>query len=242
MRTKTLLTAVAALAAGITISKAQVYSANVVGYATIPTPSASTYYLISVPFNVGVSNGANEIFNPALPDASSILVWDATIQNYITYVADSTSPSGWDDGNFNPLAGSPVLPVGQGFFLNPASANLTNTFSGAVAVNVGTSNQMVLNNASSYYLISSVVPYSGFVTNGSPSGGGANLNNLPDATSILIWDASVQNYVTYVADSTSPSGWDDGNFNPLPAPPTLGVGQSFFINLSAGPYTWTTGL
>ena len=84
MRTKTLLlTAAALLAAGITSTQAQpVYSQNVVGYASVATPGAGVNYLITVPFAIGVSNGANEIWpliggNPTLPDGSTILIWNS---------------------------------------------------------------------------------------------------------------------------------------------------------------------
>src|ERR1035438_3189483 len=48
MRTKTLLLSAAALlAAGFVSSQAQpVYSQNIVGYANVPTPLASTYYTV----------------------------------------------------------------------------------------------------------------------------------------------------------------------------------------------------
>ena len=89
------------------------------------------------------------------------------------------------------------------------------------------------------YLVGAAVPYAGSVSNGTASGGGLNLNSLPDASSVLKWNGS--GYTTYVADSGSPSGWDDASFNPLVAPPTLNVGQGFFI-IPAGNYTWQTGL
>ncbi len=232
---KTLLIAAAALAAGVISTQAQpVYSQNIVGYANVSTPNGGTY-LISAPFVTGVSNGLNEVFSPALPDASSVLIWNGV--GYDTYVADSGSSSGWDDAGFNPLTTVPTVPVGKGFFLIP-SGNVTNTFVGNIAISVGTSNNMVLPNGGTY-LVSSVVPYAGSVTNGTASGGGLNLNGVPDASSILLWNGS--SYVTYVADSGSPSGWDDAGFNPLPAPPSLVVGQGFFI-IPASSYTWTTGL
>src|SRR5271170_4448050 len=62
MRTKTLLVAVAALAATIITSEAQVYSANVVGYASVVI-TGGQYNMLANPFNSGVTNGANEVFN-----------------------------------------------------------------------------------------------------------------------------------------------------------------------------------
>jgi hypothetical protein len=242
MRTKTLLlTAAALLAAGIMTSQAQspVYSQNIVGYATVVTPASGTYYMLSIPFKIGVSNGANEIWpSGALPELSTLLTWDVPSQSYKGVLYDSTSPTLWDNGNYDPVP-APILPVGQGFLLN-LTAPATNVFAGTVAINVGTSNQMSLPNSGTYYMVGSVVPYAGSVTNGTSSGGGANLNGLPELSTVLTWDVPSQSYKGVLYDSTSPTLWDNGNYDPVPAP-TLTVGQGFFINLT-GPYTWTTGL
>jgi len=241
MRTKTLLIAVAALAVGIGSSLAQTYSQNIVGYANIPTPSSGTFYMITVPFTIGATNGANEVFVPgSLPQYSYIMLWDPGTSGYTTYIADTDSFSGWDDSGYV-ATDAPIVPVGQGFFLNPSGDNVTNVFAGTVAVNVGTSNQMILPNSGTFYLVSSVVPYNGAVTNGTASNGGLNLNGLPIYSYIMIWDPASSGYTTYIADSNSGCGWDDSGYIPLDAPPTLDVGQSFFINLTDA-YTWTVGL
>jgi len=239
---KTLLVAAAALAAGIISSQAQVYSQNVVGYANVSTPNGGTY-LVTVPFKVGVSNGANEVWpapggNPTIPDFSTLLLWNGA--GYDSFLSDSTSSSLWDDGNGNPIPNSPVLPVGQGFFLVP-SGSTTNTFAGAVAVNVGTSNNMVLANGGTY-LVAPAVPYGGSVTNGNNSTGGANLSSnggLPDFSTLLIWTGS--GYTSFLSDSGSTSLWDDGNGNPIPTAPTISVGQGFFI-VPSDNFTWKVGL
>jgi hypothetical protein len=172
------------------------------------------------------------------------LVW--TGHTYINYFSDSTSPSLWDDGNGNFLAGAPVLPVGQGFFLNPA-ASTTNTFVGTVAVNVGATNGTTYQGGVQY-LVSSVIPYGGVVTNAStPTAAGytgdgfalSSNNGLPDGSEILIWTGHT--YVNYFSDSTSPSLWDDGNGNFLSTAPSIAVGQGFFIN-PATTFTWSQGL
>lgn len=244
MRTKTLLTAAAALlAAGIVSSQAQpVYSQNVVGYASVATPgNGSVNYLISVPFVIGVSNGANEIWPSGLPDGTSILLWNPNSSSYSTVVANSGSPTGWFDPNASAVVPAPVLPVGQGFFLNPPSP-ITNVFAGTIAVNVGTSNNMVLNgNGSVNFLVGCAVPYAGSVTNGTSSGGGPNLNGLPDGTAVLIWNPANSSYSTVVANSGSPTGWFDPNASAVVPPPDIAVGGAFFLN-PPSPYTWTTGL
>ncbi len=60
MKTKTLLIAAAALAAGVISSQAQVYSANIVGYANVVCP-ASTLVLLANPLDNG-TNTANDVF------------------------------------------------------------------------------------------------------------------------------------------------------------------------------------
>jgi hypothetical protein len=241
MRTKILLSAIAALAVGVATSMAQTtYSQNIVGYANVGTPNIGQNYLITCPFKMGVSNGVNEVFSTALPDFSAVLVWDVGSQSYTTYLSDTGSASGWDDVDFNALTTLPTLPVGIGFFLNPSAA-ITNTFAGTIAVNVGTSNKMELTSVGQNYLVACAVPYAGVVTNGTVSGGGPNLNALPDFSALLVWDVESQSYTTSLSDTGSGSGWDDVDFNALPAPPSISVGQGFFINPSEA-YTWTTGL
>jgi len=251
MRTKTLLlTAAALLAAGITSTQAQpVYSQNVVGYASVATPSPGVNYLITIPFAIGVSNGANEVWpvtggNPTLPDGSTVLIWNSANSSYATFYSDSQgSASGWDDIN-GPIPYSPKLPVGQGFFLSPATP-YTNTFAGTVAVNVGTSNKMSLPSPGVNYLVGCPVPYAGALTNGNgvTGAGGPNLTlagGFPDGSTILIWNSANSSYTTYYSDSFSSSGYDDVN-GPIPVPPAISVGQGFFIS-PATPFIWTVGL
>jgi len=254
---KTLLMAAAALAAGVISSQAGVYSANIVGYANVVTPTAGKNYLISVPFTVGVSNGANEVFGSTLPPSTSLLLW--TGNGYQTYIYDPTDPDGlgagapvWYYGNDSTPAVIPTLPPGLGFFISP-TAPFTNTFVGSVAVSVGTSNNIVLATGGHNYLVSSPVPYAGAITNGNSSTGGLNLNNLPPSSSLLIWNGNGYNTALY--DPTDPDGlgasapnWYQGNDStPYVDPatggnvPTVTVGQGFFLSPSA-PYTWTVGL
>jgi hypothetical protein len=249
MRTKTLLlTAAALLAAGIVSSQAQspVYSQNIVGYASVPTlGSGATYYMMTVPFAIGVSNGANEIWplvngQPSLPDYSELLFWNGS--GYTAYYSDSGSSTLWDDASFDQNVPAPEIPVGQGFFLIPSS-NTTNVFAGTVAVNVGTSNSVVLSGSgATYFLVGSPVPYAGAVTNGNNSTGGANLSingGLPDYSEILVWTGS--GYTAYYSDSGSSTLWDDANFDQNVALPTISVGQGFFL-IPSSPFTWKVGL
>lgn len=241
---KTLLMAAAALAAGVISSQAGVYSQNIVGYANVPVANGGTY-MLSIPFTVGSSNGANEIWplsggNPTLPDGSELLVW--SVNKFVIYFSDSTSPSLWDDGSQSPINNAPILPVGQGFFLIPAGS-VTNTFAGAISVSVGTSNVVALANGGTYAL-ASAVPYAGSITNGNPATGTggiglSSLNGLPDGSELFIWN--VNKFDIYFSDSTSPSLWDDGSQSPINTAPSIAVGQGFFL-LPAGNWNWAVGL
>src|SRR5208283_3339438 len=171
MRTKTLLIAAAALAAGVMASSASpTYSQNVVGYNNVTLTDVGANYLLTVPFTMGASNGVNEVFPlGTLPDYTLVNIWSEPLQAYTTVQSDTSSPSGWDDASFAPLTTLPTLPVGAGFVIQPSGAASV-TFSGAVVINVGTSTNMVFTDVGSSYLVAAQVPYSGSVANGSNTG------------------------------------------------------------------------
>jgi hypothetical protein len=242
------LSAAALLAAGIVSTQAQpVYSQNVVGYANVTTGGGT--FLLTVPFAIGQSNGANEIWplmsdnvTPTIPDGSTLLIWTGT--KYVAYVSDSGSPTLWDMFDGATPTNAPILKVGQGFFLTPSAAT-TNVFAGTIAVNVGTSNLTTL--AGGTFLVAPAVPYGGSVTNGNltTGAGGPNLwspdgvQGLPDGSTMLVWTGT--KYTAYVSDSGSPTYWDmfDGA-TPTNAP-VINVGQGFFITPSAS-FAWRVGL
>src|SRR5208283_3068023 len=133
MRTKTLLIAAAALAAGILVSSAQTYSQNVVGYYNVPIP-ANSFYIVANQFNVGVSNGLNELFAGGLMSDvngntnSVVYIWQGS--SYASYqyfsaadvAADQSGSTyangaGFYDGsgNYQTVTVSPT--VGTGFFI-----------------------------------------------------------------------------------------------------------------------------
>jgi len=248
MRTKTLLLTAAALAAGLITSQAQtVYSQNVVGYANVATPLGGSYYEITVPFLIGVSNGENEVFGTNLPTGSTVSEWSVGLQAFVTQVYDTTYGPGqpvWymvDDATpTNPV----VVPVGQGILLFPNGSNVTNVFAGTVAVNVGSSNVLNLANGGSYYVVSATVPYAGVITNGTSAGGGVNLNSMPSGSTVGIWSVPAQAYVTAVYDTTYGPGsslWYMVDDATPTNPPTINVGQPMLI-FPNGAFTWTNGL
>jgi hypothetical protein len=241
---KTLLIAAAALASSVISSQAGVYSQNIVGYANIVTPTAGNNYLLTIPFTIGVSNGANEVFGTSLQGAAAftqVLLWNPNTSIFTLYQSDPGSATGWDDNNFNSVP-APILPVGAAFFFVP-TAPLTNVFAGAVAVNVGSTNSLVLPTAGDNYFVGSPIPYAGSVTNGTSTGGGLNLSfpSAFDFTQVLTWDPIASAFTLFQTDHGSVSGWDDNNFNAV-APPSLNVGEGFVIVPSAANLTWTQGL
>jgi hypothetical protein len=227
MRTKITILSAAALAAGLISSNAQVFSANIVGYANIPVKAG--YSFLVNPFSTGVTNGANEVMPiESTPnfDGSYFLTWTGTTFKYNGF--DSGS-GGWIDQNFNP-APPPVIPPGKGFFFfNPGVSNLV-TFVGTVIPNVGATNSLPI--PSGYSMVGSVVPVAGSVTN--------PVVNMPvvDGFYMLQWNGTTYVYTGF--DSGS-GGWIDANFNPA-AVPSLKIGEGFFYNNPDVPTTWKQSL
>jgi len=240
MRTKTLLLSAAALlAAGIVSSQAQaVYSQNIVGYASFSLPASFT--LMTTPFQIGVTNGANEIFGTNLPDATQIYLWNSSVGKFVIDYYDTGggfNPEPWLMSDDSTPTNPPILAPGQGFFVFP-SAPVTNTFAGVVAVAVGATNNMALTAA--FNFVGSVIPAGGGVTNSL-----INLTGMPDASQVYIWNQTTGKYIIDYYDT-------GGGFNPPPywymsddsTPtnvPSLTVGQGMFIFPSA-PYTWSETL
>jgi hypothetical protein len=168
MRTKTLLIAAAALVAATVSSEAQVYSANVVGYANVVLPGHGATVLIANPFDDGNGNHLSNILSAPIPGGLS--------QSKIFYysgglISVNKTATGW---------GSDVqLPPGNGFYVQNGKpgANapaLTNTFVGSVIPLAGSS---VTNDIpAGYSLQGSTTPYAGNIAIATTSSGDANLN------------------------------------------------------------------
>lgn len=202
MRTKTLLLAAAALAAGLVSSQAQtpVYSANVVGYVNVTVP-ATQFTLLANPLDNG-TNTANDLL-AALPNKSTIQIWNGT--GFTSYGKSSSG-----------FSGNPSIPVGTGFFVS-SSAAYTNTFVGTVMPSVGGSvtNSIPL---TSFVLVGSILPVGGNFNDV-----GTNTLNLaatlPNKSTVQIWNGS--GFTSYGKSSTGFAG-----------NPPYSVGQGFFISSS----------
>jgi hypothetical protein len=234
MRTKTLLLACAALAFSLATSQAQVYSANVVGYINQSLSSAQN--LIEVPFTMGSSNGANEVFGSVLPDGTTLLIFNQTAGKYVTYYYDTGAgfnPNPWLMGDDATPTNPPYLPAGKGFFIQPpGGANVT--YVGSVAVNYNASITNTL--ASAQNLVGTLIPVAGPVTNAL-----VNLGpTLPDGTTFLIYNQTTGKYITYYYDTGAgfnPNPWLMADDATPTNPVSLSIAQGFFIQPPGGA-TW----
>ncbi|MGB7769699.1 MAG: hypothetical protein WBN22_12720 [Verrucomicrobiia bacterium] len=203
MRTKILLFAAAALAAGVVSSNASpVYSANVVGYYNIPLV-AGQQTLVGNQLINGTSNDVATLLG-TLPNKTTIATWTGS-----TFASTEKLGGVWTPSD-------PQIAVGQGFFIQTsASAGAqTNTFVGTVTANVGAS---VTNTyaGSVQSLICSPIPYSGTLADTS----NIDLGTLPNKTTISVWNPGSSTY-----SSTEKLGgvWTPSVFS-------ISVGQGFFI-------------
>ncbi len=205
---------------------AQVYSSNIVGYATVTV--APGYNLLANPLNAGATNGANEIM-PIL-DGELILTWDGVRFAQVGY---DSSFGGWVGADGQTPAAPPSLPPGEGFFLFNPGATATNvTFIGEVVPGPGGTNCLTLPVGIS--LLGSPVPATvNQITNAPVS--------LPllDGMLILAWSGS--NYLQTGYDSGF-GGWvgADGR-TPAVAPP-YSIGQGFFLFNPSGVSCWLQSL
>lgn len=186
MKSKTLLIAAAALAAGIATSQAQVYSQNIVGYVNQSLP-AGQFALLANPLDDG-TNTANDLFG-ALPNKSQIQLWNGASFASYTKGASGFSPN-------------PAIPVGVGVFVKSATA-FTNTFVGNVVPGPGNS---VTNNLSAgvFMLVGSTIPVGGTFNDV-----GTNTINLvstlPNKSQVQIWNGSSYSSYTKGAGGFSPN-------------------------------------
>ena len=129
MRTKTLLIASAALAAGILASSAQTYSQNIVGYVNQKLVG-NQYNMIANPLTSGantadlVFNGSgNPAFTGYMPDGTTLLVWNGASFDAYTYdTSVGADDNNWYNGDESDTAPTPVIGVGEGFFVRPTSS------------------------------------------------------------------------------------------------------------------------
>jgi hypothetical protein len=168
MRTKQLLLAAAALAAGLASSQAQttVYSVNIVGYVNQVLP-AGQQVCVANP----VDNGTNTLDSimAGVPAKSTAQLWNGSGFTL------STKGSTWSSNFF--------VPPGVGFFVNSKSA-YTNTYVGTVvaAVGGGVTNALP---AATLVLAGSPIPYGGTLNSNY-----LGLLDLPAKSTAQFWNGA----------------------------------------------------
>ena len=255
---KTLLIAVAALAAGIISTQAQaVYSQNIVGYYNVTIP-AGKFALVGAQLNLDNTNNAANLFTGLVSDANGttntqIWYWTGGGYQNLQYF------SGADADNYFILSGSANgfydtggtayninLPVGHGTFLqNLFSQPITITVTGGVAL--GTN---VVTLSQGFNMVSAAIPVSTNLCGSLLNFNGVSDYNGSSNDQIWYWTGSgYQNlqYFTgadadsYFIQSGSVNGfYDTGGTVYNITPP---VGNGFFIQrLLPGSATWTNVL
>ena len=217
MKTKTLLIAAAALAAGIISSQAQVYSQNIVGYANVKLVTG--YNMVANQFNCGTSNGVTEAF-PNLADGTAIYQWNGTGYT-ITYKDFSAPPDGFYMSDYATPTNSPILTPGTACFLQ-VGADVTNTMTGSIAAITGggtATNSLVVG----YNMVGSKIPYGGAVTNS-----GFAFDQIGDGTAIYQWNGSGYG-ITYKDYSAPPDQFYMSDYATPTNPPVFNVGSGAFL-------------
>ena len=222
MKSKTLLIAAAALAAGVMSSSAAVYSQNIVGYVNIDLVGQGKYTLVANPLDNGNGNQLTNLL-ATLPAGSKVLTWNGSGYNQYANVG----------GNWNGGLNNTALNPGSGFFVANGKVtggpypDITNTFVGSVAVLSGGSatNAIPL----LYSLQGSPIPLAGSLALSGTSTGDTNFAcgaNLTAGSRILTWNPTTQGYNQY----TKAGGIWNGT-----AP--VNVGDGFFLYNKNGPVT-----
>jgi hypothetical protein len=215
MRTKTLLFAAGALAAGIVSSEAQnVYSQNIVGYVNVVIP-ANQFTLLANPLDDGTNTVTS--LGGALPNKTLVETWNGT------GFSGSSKAGGVWGSNLS-------IPPGTGFFVQtPASAGtITDTFVGNVissTFTTGSSN--TVNVPTGFSLLGSPVPFSGTITDAGPNT--INLGAaLPNKSLVETWNGT-----GFSGSSKAGGTWS--------VPLTISAGHGFFVQ-PASAATWTQTL
>ena len=229
MRTKTLIIAVAALAAGILTSSAQTYSQNIVGYVNQVLPVGNT--LIAIPVNTTniATIDAGQALS-CLQGGDSVIIWNGggwSAYSFVNYGPGYT----WQapDGSYSDTA--PQLAIGTAFFYsNGQSLPETNTFAGTVILSQSPS--LVVG----YSVVASAPPIAGALDS-------ANFSMpLQSGDGIILWNGG--GYSTYAFVNYGPGyTWQapDGSYSDTA--PSVSVGQGFFYsNGQASPEVWTQNL
>jgi hypothetical protein len=211
MRTKALLMAAAALAAGIATSNAQVYSQNVVGYVSL-TIAPTNFTAISVPLDydgTGTNDLVGNIFGTNFLNNTLVENWSGSSFVVNTYGTTSKNPTPhWS-------APTAAYAPGEGLFVyNPSNVTYSVSVVGSV-LQGNLTNQYI--NQAGFSFVAGEFPVSGGVT--STFGYQLSAGDLFEA-----WNGASFSVNTYGTTSKNPTPhWSSGS------EPQLPVGQGAFI-------------
>jgi len=213
MKIKTLAIAAATLAVGAISSQAQVYSQNIVGYVNSAAPSGE-YNFWCNPLTTGNDVLTNIFHN--VPGGTTLQIWNGN--GYNSYTFNATGGH-WKNGAA--IVDNTNLPPGVGYFIE-APSPWTNTFTGQIAVNSGSSITNSLTGAITP--VGSVVPFGDVVTNG------ATINlQVAGGSTLQKWSVSGQTFTAFTFNGTG-HNWKIGS---LVTNPPMAVGEGFFIQASS---------
>ena len=261
MRTKTLLIASAALAAGILTSSAQTYSQNIVGYVTqnLPSNGAHSWANVCTPLDLSAGNSLTNLFPNPGPgsggnplDFDLVYVWNGA--GYTVYTIDSDYASGVGDSQDNdtiePYAPT-VAPGALVFILNNGgnvSVPTTNVLAGTVHVDAAPTGAQVVGTTTTVLhkglnYVASKLPVGGGLDsvlqletiaggNGGPNAGTGQLDFSFVYVPNIVNGAFV-GYTTYTVDSDYASGFGDAQDNAV-SEPTVPVGVGFIVDYTDG--------
>jgi len=226
MRTKTLLLSAAAMAAGLISSMAQgtsnVYSANVVGYATLHLTNGFTMFGNQLDVDgTGTNNTILTVLGTNFPSQTKVLAWNTNTATYATITLSASQV--WSSGAAGPIVKQALQP-GGGVFISIPGATPTNIDVAIVGNVLQESNRTPV--IAGFQIVSYPFPISGGIT--------TNFNYIPNPSvgsshdKVLTWSVASQTFVTHQWGTTS---WTAGD-------PQLSVLNACFLSPIA-PNVWT---
>jgi hypothetical protein len=222
MKTKTLLIAAAALAAGVMSSQAQVYSQNIVGYVNVSVPTG--YSMVANPLDLDGTGTNNTVLTVlgtnSLPSGSEVLTWNGTgFEENIFSIPVHKTEAVWS---------TPTAPLnpGAGFFVyNPGPATNITVVGNAL---VGTNSNPNLTVGGGYSALASYSPVGGDIA--------TNLSYTASlGDQVLVWNNTSASYTQYIYNipvHKTVAAWSPSN-------PQIAVGQGFFLFTTNTSASWT---
>jgi len=243
MRTKALLIAAAAFAAGVISSQAQVYSQNIVGYVNQPLKVGFTTF--ANPLDQANGNSLTNILQPGTFDGYGVSVWTGT--GFTQYTIDSGFPTGVANASDSVGVPAPTLNPGTAFFIDNTVGSNTVTEVSTVHVDVAATGTNVVGTTTNLIGTSPIIS---FVSSKLPIGGlmkttlglDADASADGDVISIPIINAggSVTGFNQYTLDSGFPTGFANASDSAGVPEPSLPVAGGFFFDNTVGAaYKWT---